>query len=153
MKPILGIDPGKSGGIALIDTYGVRVESMPSNPNETYKLIQDFDLWKHSCNPVCYLEQVSGFAGSNQPGSRMFEFGRSFGQLEGILAAVEIPVVLVRPQKWQKALGCGTRGNRTASQWKNHLKAMAARLFPDIKVTLKISDALLIAHYGRQTHR
>jgi len=29
-------------------------------------------------------------------------------------------------------------------QWKNKLKAEAQRLYPDIKVTLKTADALLI---------
>ena len=32
----------------------------------------------------------------------------------------------------------------TPTQWKNKLKAEAQRLFPDIRVTLKTADALLI---------
>ena len=74
----------------------------------------------------------------------MFNFGRNFGFLLGTLAGLYIRTELITPQKWQKALGLGTSKGMKPTEWKNKLKAEAPRLFPDIKVTLKTADALLI---------
>jgi hypothetical protein len=60
------------------------------------------------------------------------------------LSGLYIRTELITPQKWQKKLGLGTSKGLTPTQWKNKLKAEAQRLFPDIRVTLKTADALLI---------
>ena len=57
----------------------------------------------------------------------------------------------VTPQKWIKYHGLGVRGQLTNTQWKNKLKARAQDLFPQIKVTLALADALLIMDYARNT--
>jgi crossover junction endodeoxyribonuclease RuvC len=78
----------------------------------------------------------------------MFRFGRNFGFILGVFAALKIPVELVRPQKWQKALSLGTSAaHASKTAWKNHLKAEAQRRFPDQKVTLATADALLLLSY------
>ena len=83
----------------------------------------------------------------------MFKFGMSYGGLRMALVAAGIPFTAVTPQKWQKALGIPHR-ERTESktQWKQRLKRKAEQLFPNHKLTLAISDALLIAHYCRMIH-
>jgi hypothetical protein len=97
------------------------------------------------------MEEVSGFAGGpGQPGSRMFNFGRGFGFILGALQMAGWSVELVRPQKWQKALGLGTRGESSKKDWKNKLKAVAQRQFPGVEVTLSTADALLIMQYAVQ---
>ncbi|NDA10096.1 MAG: hypothetical protein EBZ07_04525, partial [Verrucomicrobia bacterium] len=66
------------------------------------------------------------------------------------LTCLSARIVLVRPQKWQSFLSLGTSdGNKT--KWKNKLKAKAQNLYPDLDVTLAISDALLLLEYGRKT--
>jgi hypothetical protein len=57
---------------------------------------------------------------------------------------LKIPFEEVSPVKWQKVMGCLSKGD------KNVTKAAAQRLFPDIKITHAIADALLIAEYGRR---
>ena len=98
---------------------------------------------------VCVLEEVSGFAGKAQPGSAMFRFGEHFGFIKGVIQALEVRLVLVRPQVWQKGFGLGT-ASACASKtiWKNKLKAEAQRRFPHLNVTLKTADALLILEYS-----
>ena len=98
---------------------------------------------------VCVLEEVSGFAGKAQPGSAMFRFGEHFGFIKGVVQALEIRLVLVRPQVWQKGFGLGT-ASACASKtiWKNKLKAEAQRRFPHLNVTLKTADALLILEHA-----
>jgi hypothetical protein len=71
-----------------------------------------------------------------------FTFGNGFGHLEMALTAAEIPFSRVRPQEWQKAMGCMTKGDKNVS------KAKAQELFPSIKVTHAIADSLLIMQYG-----
>ena len=85
-----------------------------------------------------------------QGGSAMFNFGKGYGNLEMALLALKIPTVSVTPQVWQKALQLGTRSKTMSkTEWKNKLKAKAQQLFPYLKITLAISDALLICEYAR----
>ena len=77
--------------------------------------------------------------------SSSFKFGQHFGFLRGILTAQGIPFELVTPQKWQKAMGCLTKGDKNIS------KAAAQRLFPRIKMTHAFADSILIAEYARRT--
>jgi len=74
----------------------------------------------------------------------MFNFGRNHGFTLGLLSALYIRTELITPQQWQKRLFLGTSKGMSPVQWKNKLKAEAQRLYPDIKVTLKTADALLI---------
>ena len=93
----------------------------------------------HAC-----LERVHSMPGQGVASS--FKFGQGFGNLEMALTAARIPFTYVTPQKWQKELGCLTKGNKNVS------KSRAQQLFPHIKCTHAISDALLIAEYCRRTN-
>ena len=68
----------------------------------------------------------------------------------------------MRPQAWQRSLGLTKiRDDRiwemsdagASGRWKNRLKSRAQELFPDIKVTLRTSDALLLAHYCKEKYQ
>lgn len=146
---ILAIDPGASGGI-VCDSGSVTVEAvkMPDTKTETLKLLEQFK----PLVDVCIVEEVGGYVGTPQPGSRMFTFGYGVGVLDGMLWALKIPLLKVRPAKWQTALGCGSSHGLTKTQWKNKLKDKAQALFPNIEVTLSTADALLILEYGRQLY-
>jgi hypothetical protein len=71
-----------------------------------------------------------------------FTFGNGYGHLEMALTAAGIPFERVRPQKWQQAMGCMTKGDKNVS------KRRAQELYPQLKVTHATADALLIATYG-----
>lgn len=146
---IIGIDPGINGGIAWIADGEARVEKMPETIADLWELISDIRYQEyatprlegeHGCK--AYIENVSS---SPQMGVvSAFSFGRGYGNLEMALTAAGIPFERVRPQKWQKELSCLTKGN------KNITKERAQELFPNIKCTHAVSDALLIAEYGRR---
>ena len=74
-----------------------------------------------------------------------FKFGRGYGFLRGAITALKYPLHDVSPQRWQRALGCLTSGNKNIS------KQMAQQLFPQLKITHSIADAVLITEYGRRT--
>ncbi len=74
----------------------------------------------------------------------MFTFGMGYGGLRMALIAAAIPFVEVTPQSWQKAIGCLTQGDKNVS------KAKAQQLFPTVKVTHAVADALLLAEWRRR---
>jgi Holliday junction resolvasome RuvABC endonuclease subunit len=141
----IGIDPGASGAIAWIDERGKScVEKMPDTLQDLWELICDITNFPRSAidgrKYKAYIEQVSS---SPQMGVvSAFSFGRGYGNLEMALTAAGIPFERVRPQVWQKAMGCMTKGDKNIS------KAKAQELFPDKKVIHNTADALLIALYG-----
>ena len=144
MKAIIGIDPGANGGIAWITSDGKAcVEKMPDTLQDLWELVESIGFKAPDFTPYqikAYIEQVSS---SPQMGVvSSFSFGRGYGNLEMALTAAGIPFERVRPQVWQKALGCMTKGDKNVS------KRKAQELFPDRKITHATADALLIAHYG-----
>ena len=151
MKTILAIDPGLSGGLAVSRFGKTECYPMPATGGDQLALVRDVKTAAavEAVELVCVLEEVGGFAGKAQPGSAMFRFGENYGFLKGVIQALEIRLMLVRPQVWQKGFGLGT-ASACASKtiWKNKLKAEAQRRFPHLKVTHKTADALLILEYA-----
>ena len=141
----IGVDPGANGAIAWIDERGKScVEKMPDTLQDLWELVCDITNFPRSTidgrKYKAYIEQVSS---SPQMGVvSAFSFGRGYGNLEMALTAAGIPFERVRPQVWQKAMGCMTKGNKNIS------KAKAQELFPDKKIIHATADALLIALYG-----
>jgi crossover junction endodeoxyribonuclease RuvC len=136
----IGIDPGKSGGIAIITPGGgVCAHKMPETDRDLLDLLSEFSADDNRA----VLEQVHAMPG--QGVTSTFTFGRGYGKLEMALCAALIPFETATPQKWQKLMGCLTKGDKNVS------KATAQRLFPYLKVTHAIADALLIAEYCRRT--
>ena len=149
----IGIDPGKNGGIAWM--HGKHIEIAADN--RAVKMPQtEQDLWQAiakledtGCRAI--IEKVS--ARPDQGVSSMFRFGQSYGSLRMALIAAGIPFDEVTPQKWQKELGLiRTNKNESNTDKKNRHKAKAQQLFPEMKVTHAIADALLIAEYCRRVH-
>ena len=141
-ETIIGIDPGANGGIAWITDGRACAEKMPDTLQDLWELVVSISLEAGTggMGIRAYLEAVSS---SPQMGVKSaFTFGNGFGHLEMALTAAGIPFERVRPQVWQKALGCMTKGDKNVS------KRRAQELFPSIKITHAIADSLLIAAYG-----
>lgn len=118
---------------------------MPSTEGDIVSFVRGFKSFPYSF----IMEEVGGYIGKAQPGSAMFKFGRNTGFLTGVIMALGFRLDLVRPQKWQKALSLGSsRECPSKTVWKNKLKAVAQRKFPDLDVTLATADALLILDYA-----
>lgn len=142
---IIGVDPGANGGIAWIDYNGKAcVEKIPDTLQDLWELLCDITSYpKSSIDGRSYKAYIEQVASSPQMGVvSAFSFGRGYGNLEMALTAAGIPFERVRPQVWQKALGCMTKGDKNVS------KSKAQELFPDRKITHATADALLIAYYG-----
>ena len=138
----IGIDPGASGGIAMLDAQGrvVALEKMPATDRDILDVLaQATELeW----TPTAVLEFVRS---SPQMGVvSAFTFGCGWGALRMALCASQIPFDEVTPAKWQRALSCLTHGDKNVS------KRRAQELFPGQKITHATADALLLAEYGRR---
>jgi len=143
---IIGIDPGKSGGIAWHDGEEICVEKMPDTLQDLWELMDHIVYHTppiyRSTECKAYIEQVHS---SPQMGVKSaFTFGQGFGHLEMALTAAGIPFERVRPQAWQKAMQCLTKGDKNVS------KRRAQELFPHLKITHATADATLICEYGKR---
>ncbi len=136
----MGIDPGQSGGIAVIGTHRSPIHEawkMPDTEAGVAALL-------YAATPIDFamIEAVHSFPGQGVASS--FKFGQGYGFLRGMLVAYGIPFEAVSPQRWQKFMSCMTRGDKNVS------KRKAQELFTEIRVTHAIADALLIAEYCRR---
>ncbi len=148
IKKFMGIDPGASGAIVVIDGDRNVLDkfTFTEDPIDLLEFLQ-----KNNDVNFCILERVHGMPGMG--GVAMFHFGTNFGWIEMALLACKIPFESVSPQKWMKSMELGGKGNMTKTEWKNKLKAQANRIFPNDKVTLKTADALLIADYCMKVNK
>jgi crossover junction endodeoxyribonuclease RuvC len=154
MSRVIGIDPGLSGAVAVLTgTDSLAVFDMPTMTVErngkakrqvsASELAEIIYIMKNDDCHV-FVEKVSAMAG--QGVTSVFSFGRSFGMIEGILAAFKLPVTYVAPATWVKAVGRG--------QGKDASRARAMELFPNNQTDFKRvkddgrADAALIACWG-----
>ena len=106
---IIGIDPGLSGGIAVLDDLKIfdlfDMPIMPEgkkNKNQLNSAMLVNIIKNHIVigQTFVIVEQVSAMPG--QGVTSMFNFGQTFGSIKGICAALNLPIFYVRPNKWKK---------------------------------------------------
>lgn len=150
MSYLIGIDPGASGAIVVMDKSHHLIEwaVMPTiklgtqtrvNGAALAAILREFDAGH------AYLEQVGAMPG--QGVASMFSFGHAAGTAAGVLAALEITTTMVTPQAWKKRAGLsGTE--------KDAARCRAIQLWPswrDLDAKGKgqaLADAALIARFG-----
>lgn len=134
---ILSIDPGASGGVAVHKDNKLIGYAKFTTENDIAQFISEYPI------DYAYLEEVHAMPG--QGVTSMFNFGANVGFYRGVLLALKIPFETVRPQKWQKEMRCMTKGDKNIS------KARAQELYPEVKMTHALADAILIGAYGCRT--
>jgi len=135
----LGIDPGQSGGIAVLGDTLTEAYKMPSTERDLADLLEEYAPYIKGAA----IEAVHSFP--KQGVASSFAFGRSYGFLRGLLIALRIPFREVAPGSWQRAMGCLTKGDKNVS------KARAQQMWPKLKITHATADSLLIAEWARRT--
>lgn len=149
----MGIDPGKKGGIAVIDTETTEVEAynMPEFYTDIYDLLRDLSF-RHGVHKLTVIIEDVGQGIPAQSSKATATFARHNGWLEMALYALALRTEKVKPQKWQKKFSnqVSRPKGMPEAEWKNMLKSLAQRLYPQVKVTLPKADALLLAEYGKR---
>ncbi len=147
-RTTIGIDPGNSGGVAVLGAV-TEIHNMPETYPDIYNLFRDIRE-RYNGELLAVLEDVGhGLPGQSSKATAVF--ARHNGHLEMALYALGIRTVKVTPQKWQRSYSnsLGKSSQCEKREWKNRLKGLAQQMFPSEKVTLKNADALLIANYGK----
>ena len=143
----MGIDPGKSGGWAVLREDG---SVLKVGKNSAVKELRE---QLDSRNMRIMLEKVWSSPQMGVKGA--FSFGESFGYLQGLLFGRVYDPHIVTAQRWQREMGLIQKGRKQGegdTAKKNINKALAQRLFPDTEVTHAWADALLIAEYCRRVY-
>ena len=137
MKPILCIDPGASGGLAIARNDG-SIEAYPMRDGMTGQI----DAIRHIADTNPGLMAVIEKVGFHRPGNSAVstaKFARHCGHLEAALYTWGIPYTEVSPAVWMRALGTLPKDK---ADRKRAIKEIVARRFPHLTITLKTSDAL-----------
>jgi len=148
---VLGLDPGISGAYAIVDKdfSNIIVADMPRHSIkgkehiDIYEFARQIDLISSRIS-FAVIEQVHAMP--KQGVTSTFRFGEAFGIVKGVLAANLIPIQLVNPLSWKRAL------NLPAD--KDSSRQKASSLFPKLvgnwarKKDHNKTDALLIGYYG-----
>lgn len=147
MSTIIGIDPGKSGGIAVIKDGQAWADKMPETCGDIADYLKDP---VNSRDAFVFLEQANPSGDPNARGirGRTILYG-NYCYLEMALHLLNLPTEVISSMKWQKYMGCYGKCRDYADK-KRYNKQKAQQLFPSLKVTNFTADALLIAEYGRR---
>lgn len=144
MTYIIGVDPGKHGGLAIYDTQAKAFTGVFAFNKITYPEIQC--ILKGKNDAVAYVEKPSpSRAGESISSARTF--GEHIGLINGVLIGLEIPFRMVSCKVWEKGLVPPLlQGNDR----KRALKSVCQQRFPELKklITLDTCDAILIAEWG-----
>lgn len=162
-SPVLGIDPGLDGALALLIDNRVHVWDMPTmkvkrgtkfkrevSPVMLAHTLREIDLMAESAGVAndlrAYVERVGAMPG--QGVTSMFSFGRSLGLIEGVLAGLTIPFELIPPGTWRRGMSVreGKDGSRLRA---SELWPSQAGLFARVKDDGR-AEAALIAAFGRK---
>jgi crossover junction endodeoxyribonuclease RuvC len=151
----IGIDPGVSGAIAVLDFDGnVDLYDMPvmeysvgKRKKRRIDMVLTRNLFRNMANSghEAFIEEVHAMPG--QGVTSMFNMGYGLGALHAILNCLYIRTTRVRPQEWKKEFGLIKKDKGDSIR-------VAQELFPHADITLKKhhgrAEALLLAEFGRR---
>ena len=151
---IIGIDPGLSGAIAVLEDnkvlniFDIPVMSEGKKNKRQLNSALLVSLLKQNISKneeiAVVVEQVNAMPG--QGVTSMFNFGQTFGAIKGVCAALGLPIFFVRPSKWKKHFEL-INSSKDASRTKTI--EMYPSLSDDLskKKDVNKSDAILIARF------
>lgn len=155
---IVGIDPGLSGAIAVLENKKVlNIFDMPvmsegkKNKRQLNSALLVSLLKENIINNedvAIVVEQVNAMPG--QGVTSMFNFGQTFGAIKGISAALEFPIFFVRPSKWKKHF-------ELINTSKDASRTKVIEMYPNLsnqlskKKDVNKSEAILIARFYSET--
>ena len=155
---IIGIDPGLSGAIAILEDRKVlEIFDMPvmAEGKKNKRQLNSAQLvniiksnLEDADNTAVVVEQVNAMPG--QGVTSMFNFGQTFGAIKGVCAALKLPIFFVRPSKWKKHY-------ELINSSKDSSRTKVIEMYPSLanqlskKKDVNKSDAILIARFYIET--
>ena len=155
---IIGIDPGLSGAIAILEDnkvlsiFDIPVMAEGKKNKRQLNSAQLVDIIKENIkindDIAVVVEQVNAMPG--QGVTSMFNFGQTFGAIKGVCAALKLPIFFVRPSKWKKHFDL-------LNSSKDSSRTKVIEMYPSLsnqltkKKDVNKSDAILIARFYSET--
>jgi len=152
MGYLIGIDPGVSGAVVILQSREcpapiewMRTPTLKVGKSSRVDCAALTRFLLNYDDGEAFVEQVHAMPG--QGATSMFTFGHAAGAVEGMLAAMAIPVTLVTPQRWKKSAGL-------IGADKDAARSRAIQLWPRWGALGKkgegqaLADAALIARFG-----
>ncbi len=156
---ILGVDPGFSGAVCVVDIRDLSIVDMIDIPTfktetrarkqgfltqiDSHKLSQELDFYSKFV-ACAFLEEPGAMP--KQGLSSTFRFGHTCGVIEGVLAGHYVAGMPVKPAAWKLALGL--------THEKDKSLRMAGSVYPNYTWLWKLkkhndrAEAALLAYYG-----
>ena len=155
---VVGIDPGLSGAIAVLEEkkvlalFDMPVMSEGKKNKNQLNSAQLVNILKENIKDdediAVVVEQVNAMPG--QGVTSMFNFGQTFGAIKGVCAALNLPIFFVRPSKWKKHF-------ELINSSKDSSRTKVIEMYPSLsnqlarKKDVNKSDAILIARFYSET--
>ena len=142
---ILGVDPGANGAICLLDPGSSAILGLEDLGQDPYKIASVLDQWSENIR-FAVVEDVHAMP--DQGVVSMFNFGKSFGVITGMIYSYMIPIYFVKPSVWKMSM--------KLSKDKNLSREKAGNLYPLFKEKFARkkdadrAEAVLIAEFGRR---
>ena len=142
---IIGIDPGKHGGVAVLhQDCTAEVIDMPNLTD-----FADFIRERKNIIKRVFIEKQQVFPkqGAVSSGNLM----KHYGELIGVLTALQVPFEEIPPKRWQAVIFGTKHKKRPRTEKKKKSIEKAKQMFPFVEIGKKDgrAEALLIAEYGR----
>lgn len=153
MTCFIGIDPGQSGGMAIVNAKGVLADVIPmpviGKEVDGQLIMEVLTTWWTDSQDRCrvIIEEVHSMP--KQGVATTFKFGKNYGIAIGVVQACGIPYEFVRPQEWKKTF-------TLVGKDKDASRMTASQLWPSMKEKWRLknndglAEAALMAEHGRR---
>ena len=150
---ILGIDPGKGGGLCFMYNEKNWIINMPDSPEKFHRFL--LDMRKDHGQYIVFIEKVQMWMSDTDEVNRGKAFNvakmlANYNMLLTALRIIQAPTIEVSPRTWQNTLKDYGVKPKTFNNPKNAWKLFAVEKFRNPKITLKTADACCIAWWGKQ---
>jgi len=137
MSTLIAIDPGASGGVAVMLDGEVSCLNMPKELSKRRQMFLTLDP------DIVVIEDV-GYHRQGNHAQSSATFARHVGELNGMLAMLDCEVVQATPKEWMKDI---PQLPRDKAERKKEIQRRMQAMYPHLKVTLKVADALCMLYW------
>lgn len=153
----IGIDPGLSGGFAfckddkIIGYFETPTQEVPYKKTKTRRVIDLVELipqieeYVEYGETVAVIEKVGAMPG--QGVTSMFRFGETYGIVQGVMAAMRIPILYAHPHAWKAQVGLVGEDKQDSVKLANQMLHLSGQR---LTKHLGVSDAVLISLYDEE---
>ena len=140
---IIGVDPGRKGAVALLDTAEMRVtcHPMPDTTSALHDLLASMPPVKRAVVERPFYPQMIGIKNA-------VKIAEAYGILRGALQWLSIPTRDVPPSVWKARMGLSASKDRSRERASEAFPADAHQW--RLKTHEGLAEASLIALYGAE---